>query len=233
MPTRERRREKSSSPPRQQHDSSRKSSGMNGSGSHLQGSSREKQNLGSAHLGDAPHYRLYKKLLPWAQCLMVFCSLVACIQVRLHAVATYGKVIHEFDPWFNFRATKYLVENGWKKFSTWHDYESWYPLGRPVGTTVYPGLMVTAASVFHVSETTGLGWSLNDICVYIPAAFAVISCLSTYGITLEVSSAKGSHGAAALACGLMAVIPAHLMRSVAGGYDNEAVAVPAINECFP
>ena len=27
-----------------------------------------------------------------------------------------GRVIHEFDPWFNFRATEYMVENGWEKF---------------------------------------------------------------------------------------------------------------------
>ena len=30
----------------------------------------------------------------------------------------------------------------------------------------------------------------------------------------------------------MAVVPAHLMRSVAGGFDNEAVAVPAITLVF-
>ena len=34
--------------------------------------------------------------------------------------------------------------------------------------------------------------------------------------------------AAVVAAGFMAVIPAHLMRSVAGMYDNESVAVPAI-----
>ena len=28
-------------------------------------------------------------------------------------------MIHEFDPWFNFRATQYLVDNGYDKFSTW------------------------------------------------------------------------------------------------------------------
>ena len=27
--------------------------------------------------------------------------------IRLHSVTTFGKVIHEFDPYFNFRATEY------------------------------------------------------------------------------------------------------------------------------
>lgn len=54
-------------------------------------------------------------------------------QARLHAVNNFGRVIHEFDPYFNFRATEYLVDNGWKKFINWYDERSWYPLGRPVG----------------------------------------------------------------------------------------------------
>ena len=52
--------------------------------------------------------------------------------IRLYAVKEYGRIIHEFDPWFNYRATEYLAEHGWFKFCNWFDYMSWYPLGRPV-----------------------------------------------------------------------------------------------------
>ena len=41
--------------------------------------------------------------------------------IRLHAIEVYGRVIHEFDPWFNFRATQYYSEHGWEAFSTWYD----------------------------------------------------------------------------------------------------------------
>jgi dolichyl-diphosphooligosaccharide--protein glycosyltransferase len=34
----------------------------------------------------------------------------------------------------------------------WFDHESWYPLGRVVGGTVYPGLMTTAAFIYWVFE---------------------------------------------------------------------------------
>ena len=44
-----------------------------------------------------------------------------CVDIRLFAVRTYGRVIHEFDPWFNFRATQYYAEHGWEAFSTWFD----------------------------------------------------------------------------------------------------------------
>lgn len=39
--------------------------------------------------------------------------------IRLFAVEEYGAVIHEFDPYFNFRSAEYLVEHGWFKFINW------------------------------------------------------------------------------------------------------------------
>lgn len=32
-------------------------------------------------------------------------------------------VIHEFDPWFNMRATQYLADNGIEKFFKWYDHQ--------------------------------------------------------------------------------------------------------------
>ena len=39
------------------------------------------------------------------------------------------------------------VDHGWSDFSEWYDEKSWWPLGRPVGSTVYPGLMVSGGVV--------------------------------------------------------------------------------------
>jgi dolichyl-diphosphooligosaccharide--protein glycosyltransferase len=103
--------------------------------------------------------------------------------IRLHAVRTYGEIVHEFDPYFHFRAAeyrlvrrvlsllvaaavtprrsvrrrhrtrtirggprgarRYLDRHGARAFFSWFDHASWYPLGRPVGTTIYPGLQVS------------------------------------------------------------------------------------------
>lgn len=59
-------------------------------------------------------------------------------QVRLFSVIKYESVIHEFDPYFNYRVTRYLTEEGF--FKTWNFFDSftWYPLGRVVGGTMYP-----------------------------------------------------------------------------------------------
>ena len=154
---------------------------------------------------------------------------IAAVMVRLHAVNIYGRVIHEFDPWFNFRATQYLVDHGHDAFQGWFDTQVWYPLGRPTGSTLYPGMMYTSAFIFRASEALGLGWTLNDVCVFLPAGFAVFAVLCTYALAREVADDAWAGLAAAT---LMALLPAHLMRSVAGGYDNECIAIAAIGATF-
>ena len=60
----------------------------------------------------------------------VFIAAIAYIgtfayDIRLYAIKTYGTVIHEFDPWFNMRATQYLADHGWYEFFHWFDYMVW------------------------------------------------------------------------------------------------------------
>jgi len=149
--------------------------------------------------------------------------------IRLYAIKTYGRVIHEFDPWFNFRATKYLDDHGLKKFFTWFDYESWYPLGRPVGTTIYPGMQISAVAIWKGLEAIGMPMSLNDVCCYVPVWFGVSATIFLGLLTLECSGSKPAAAASSL---IMAIVPAHIMRSVGGGYDNESIALTAMCATF-
>merc|ERR1719274_85379 len=81
------------------------------------------------------------------QLLLVLWFLWAACEIRMYPIKDFGYIIHEFDPWFNYRATEYLADRveehgfmaGIGKFFQWYDYMSWYPLGRPIGTTIYPG----------------------------------------------------------------------------------------------
>ena len=74
---------------------------------------------------------------------------------RLFAVIRFESIIHEFDPWFNYRATYQMVTMGFYDFLNWFDELAWYPLGRIVGGTVYPGLMFTAGSIHWFLNTLG------------------------------------------------------------------------------
>jgi len=111
------------------------------------------------------------------------------------------------------------------KFRTWFDYASWYPLGRPVGTTIYPGMQITAVALWRTLNALGIKMSLNDVCVFFPAWFGAVA---TYLVALLTKECSGSGTAAVAAALVMSIIPAHTMRSVAGGYDNESLAVTAM-----
>ena len=110
-----------------------------------------------------------------------------------------------------------------------YDERSWYPLGRPVGTTIYPGLQILSAAVHFLLNKFGWSISLNDVCVYQPAWFAIVTCLFTFGISYEASRSTTAGLASAF---IMAIVPAHIMRSVAGGYDNESIAIGAMCMTF-
>ena len=152
-------------------------------------------------------------------------------RIRTYAIKEYGRVIHEFDPWFNFRATQYLSKNGWDKFFHWFDYMSWYPLGRPVGTTIYPGLQITSVAIHRTLKWLGKGWamSLNDVCCFVPCWFGAAATVFLALLTYEVS---GSWVSAAISAPIFAIIPAHIMRSVGGGFDNESIAMTAMLMTF-
>ena len=167
-----------------------------------------------------------KLLLFIPQVLVVLVSMKNAFRIRTFALKEYGMVIHEFDPWFNFRATQYLAKHGWHAFFHWFDYMSWYPLGRPVGTTIYPGLQIISVLIHKVLRWND-AWrmTLNDICCTLPCWGGSASTLFSALIAYEVS---GSRTAASCTAVIMAIIPAHIMRSVGGGYDNECIAIPTM-----
>lgn len=165
--------------------------------------------------------RAGEHLALWQVTLLAIIALVA-FGTRLFSVIRYESVIHEFDPWFNFRATKYLVENGWYSFLNWFDDRAWYPLGRVVGITVYPGIMITSAIIHYVMNTwMALGVDIRDVCVFLAPAFSGLTAIATFLLTRELAGSS----AALFAASFMAVCPGYISRSVAGSYDNEGIAI--------
>lgn len=147
---------------------------------------------------------------------------MAAFGTRLFSVLRYESVIHEFDPWFNFRATKYLVEHGWYAFLNWFDERAWYPLGRVVGVTVYPGIMITSAVLHHAANTLlALDIDIREICVFLAPIFSALTATATYLLTRELAGSGGG----LLAAALIAICPGYISRSVAGSYDNEGIAI--------
>ncbi|KXT00691.1 hypothetical protein AC578_8252 [Pseudocercospora eumusae] len=155
--------------------------------------------------------------------LIILCTIAAAaIAARLFSVIRFESIIHEFDPWFNFRATKYLVANGFYKFWDWFDDRTWHPLGRVTGGTLYPGLMVTSGAIYHLLRFLTLPVDIRNICVLLAPAFSGLTAFATYLLTAEMSD---SPSAGLLAAAFMGIAPGYISRSVAGSYDNEAIAI--------
>lgn len=153
----------------------------------------------------------------------------AAISSRLFSVIRFESIIHEFDPWFNFRATKYLVSHSFYEFLNWFDDRTWYPLGRVTGGTLYPGLMVTSGVIWHaLRNVLRLPVDIRNICVLLAPAFSGVTAIFTYLLTKEMKDAN----AGLLAAVFMGIAPGYISRSVAGSYDNEAIAITLLMATF-
>lgn len=72
----------------------------------------------------------------------------------------------------SYRATRVLTEKGFYAFWNWFDPTAWYPLGRVVGGTVYPGLMVTSAIIYNALHAINIPVNIRDVCVMLAPAFS-------------------------------------------------------------
>ncbi|XP_014245948.1 dolichyl-diphosphooligosaccharide--protein glycosyltransferase subunit STT3A [Cimex lectularius] len=140
---------------------------------------------------------------------------------RLFSVLRFESVIHEFDPYFNYRTTRFLAEEGFYKFHNWFDDRAWYPLGRIIGGTIYPGLMVTSAILYHLMRFVNLTIDIRNVCVFLAPFFSSLTTIITYLLTKELKDS----GAGLVAAAMIAIVPGYISRSVAGSYDNEAIAI--------
>ncbi|KAI0845283.1 glycosyltransferase family 66 protein [Daldinia vernicosa] len=155
--------------------------------------------------------------------VIILCFIAgAAVASRLFSVIRFESIIHEFDPWFNFRATKYLVANGFYDFWDWFDDRTWHPLGRVTGGTLYPGLMVTSGVIYHLLRALAVPVDIRNICVLLAPAFSGLTAFASYLLTNEMTT---SPSAGLLAAAFMGIAPGYISRSVAGSYDNEAIAI--------
>lgn len=119
---------------------------------------------------------IFLYLREWTPIFIIIILLLTCaisFMIRIFSVIKFESVIHEYDPWFNYRSTKFMLENGVYEFWNWYDSESWYPIGRVVGGTVYPGIMFTGTFMKHLSDWIGTPIEIRNICVFMAPFFSI------------------------------------------------------------
>jgi len=187
-------------------------------------SPRLKEEHGDSGLGAALQEKA-SKWTPAFRLTILLCISVVAVLVRVFSVIRYESIIHEFDPWFNYRTTQYITKEGLYGLWNWFDSESWYPLGRSVGGTVYPGLMTTSYIIYWVLHKLSVPIDIRNVCVFLAPVFAAFTSIAAYLLTREITRKSQAGLFAAL---FMAIVPSYMSRSVAGSYDNEGVAIFAL-----
>jgi len=139
--------------------------------------------------------------------------------------ANYGFELNEFDPFFNFRATEYIVENGFSEYFQWHDTKSWYLpedfsgiSGRDVSATSQIMLHSTAAITYQIF---GGNSSLYDFTVLFPAVIGSLTVIVIFALVrLFAGTAAGIFASL-----LFAVSLPIILRGSIGWFKSEPLGI--------
>jgi len=129
-----------------------------------------------------------------------------------------GFELNEFDPFFNYRATQFMTENGLPAYLEWRDDLSWHPYGRDVSTTSQVMLHTTATMLYQIF---GMGTSLYDFTIWFPV---VIGSLTTIVIFALVRTIGGTT-AGLFASLFFAISPIIIMRGSIGWFKSEPLGL--------
>ena len=114
------------------------------------------------------------------QHLLVIGILILSVSISMMIRSTpssYGLELFEFDPFFNYRATEYLLENGSDAYFNWIDEKSWHPFGRNVSETSQVTLHLTAASLYPIFN---FGSSVYDFTILLPLVFGSLTAIVVF-----------------------------------------------------
>jgi len=151
----------------------------------------------------------------------------------------WGYYLNEFDPYYHYRQTKYIVENGLigeGSWSTWHDYLSWYPWGNEIHRRAYPGLPVLAAAIYMTLKALNIplviGPTLDPLqsdpiyvlCVIFPVVMGSITCIVMYFLGRDL----GGEAVGMLAALFLALDTSYIGRTCLGFFDDESVGILSV-----
>ncbi len=163
----------------------------------------------------APQIKFSKKRIAIIGVLMI--SFAIAVMTRSLPIE-YGFYLNEFDPWFDYRATQFLVENGFDAYFNWHDDMSWHPDGRDVAKTSQTGLHITAAVLY---QAFGFGMPLYDFVVWFPVIFGGLLTIVIFAIVRVIAG----NVAGLFASVFTALSPTIIQRGNLGWFKSEPLGL--------
>jgi dolichyl-diphosphooligosaccharide--protein glycosyltransferase len=154
--------------------------------------------------------------------------------IRL-APAKFGFYLNEFDPYYDYYAANFIVNNAEKyglgvilsddpniNYFKWHDYMTWYPEGRAVASTSQAGLHLAGAMLYLLfKDLIGINISLYDFLVLFPVFFGALTVFAIFLLTRKIFST----GAGLLASLIVAFSPPLIQRGNLGWFKSEPFAL--------
>jgi dolichyl-diphosphooligosaccharide---protein glycosyltransferase len=132
--------------------------------------------------------------------------------------ADYGFQLNEFDPFFNYRATQYLLDHGVNAYVHWHDTMSWYPNGRDVFSNSQVPLHFTDAILFKIF---GGGTNLYDFTIIFPVVFGSLTAIIIFALVRVI----GGTTAGLFASLFFAISPPIIVRGTIGWFKSEPLGL--------
>ena len=132
--------------------------------------------------------------------------------------ADYGFELNEFDPFFNFRATQFIVDNGISDYFEWNDDKSWYPTGRDVSSNSQVMLHITAAILYNVF---GGDSSLYDFTILFPVVIGSLTTIVIFALVRVI----GGTTAGLFASLFFAVSVPVIVRGSLGWFKSEPLGL--------
>jgi dolichyl-diphosphooligosaccharide---protein glycosyltransferase len=130
----------------------------------------------------------------------------------------YGFYLNEFDPYFDYRATKYIVDHGLDAYWKWHDTMSWYPEGRDIPRTSQSGLHIVAAFLY---SSFGRGTSLLDFTIILPVIMGSLTAVIIFALVRVI----GGTSAGMFSALLFSFSPAIIQRGNLGWFKSEPLGL--------
>jgi len=130
----------------------------------------------------------------------------------------FGFELNEFDPFFNYRATQYIVDNGIGAYFEWNDDLSWYPTGRDVSASSQVMLHLTAATTYWIF---GGGLDLYDFTILFPAVFGSLSAIVLFALVRVI----GGTTAGLFSAMLFSISLPILIRGPIGWFKSEPLGL--------
>ena len=130
----------------------------------------------------------------------------------------YGFELNEFDPFFNYRATEFIVENGLPAYFELNDDLSWHPHGRDISSTSQV-MLHASTSMFY--QIFGMGSNLYDFTIMFPVVVSSLTAIIIFALVRTI----GGTTAGLFASLFFAISPIIILRGSMGWFKSEPLGL--------